>query len=56
MVATHAAALDLLGLATLKAVRYRTGARTIVQRTRIGPELAEVLKKLGVARPNTISR
>jgi hypothetical protein len=41
-------------LATLKAVRYRTEARTIVQRTRIGPELAEVLKKLGVARPKQL--
>jgi hypothetical protein len=41
-------------LAALKAVRYRTEARTIVQRTRIGPELAEVLKKLGVARPKQL--
>ena len=41
-------------LTTLKAVRYRTEARTIVQRTRIGPELTEVLKKLGVARPKQL--
>jgi hypothetical protein len=36
-------------LATLKAVCYRTEARTIVQRTRIGPELAATLKTLGIS-------
>jgi hypothetical protein len=41
-------------LAALKAVCYRTEARTIVQRTRIGPALAETLKKLGVARPKQL--
>ncbi|HEY3435467.1 MAG TPA: transposase [Solirubrobacterales bacterium] len=41
-------------LAALKAVCYRTEARTIVQRTRIGPALAETLKKLGVSRPKQL--
>ena len=41
-------------LAALKAVRYRTEARTIVQRTRIGPELGEILNKLGVSRPKRL--
>ena len=41
-------------LATLKAVRYRTEARSLVQRTRIGPELGEVLNKLGVSRPKRL--
>jgi len=36
-------------LASLKAVRYRMESRTIVQRTKITTELAEALKKLGVA-------
>src|SRR5215207_3522468 len=35
-------------LSGLKAVRYRSEGRTIVQRAKIGPELAELLKKLGV--------
>jgi hypothetical protein len=41
-------------LGGLKAVRYRTEARTIVQRTRIGTELAEILKKLGVSTPKQL--
>jgi Transposase DDE domain len=41
-------------LATLKAVCYRTEERTIVQRTRIGPELAETLKTLGISRPKQL--
>ncbi len=41
-------------LAALKAVGYRTEARTIVQRTRIGPGLAETLKKLGVSGPERL--
>jgi hypothetical protein len=41
-------------LATLKAVCYRTEERTIVQRTRIGPELAEILKTLGISRPKQL--
>jgi hypothetical protein len=41
-------------LATLKAVCYRTEARTIVQRTRIGPELADTLKSLGISRPKQL--
>jgi hypothetical protein len=41
-------------LATLKAVCYRTEARTIVQRTRIGPELADTLKTLGISRPKQL--
>jgi hypothetical protein len=41
-------------LATLKAVRYRTEDRTIVQRTRIRTELADLLKKLGVSIPKQL--
>jgi Transposase DDE domain len=41
-------------LAALKAVRYRTQARTIVQRTRIPAELGETLKKLGVSVPKQL--
>jgi hypothetical protein len=41
-------------LATLKAVCYRTEERTIVQRTRIGPELAATLKTLGISRPKQL--
>lgn len=41
-------------LERLKAVRYTSEGRTIVQATAIGPELAEVLKKLGVSAPKTI--
>jgi transposase len=41
-------------LGTLKAVRYRTEARTIVQRTRIRTELADLLKKLGVSAPKQL--
>ena len=41
-------------LATRKAVCYRTEARTIVQRTRIGPELADTLKTLGISRPKQL--
>ncbi|MCW2240613.1 IS1634 family transposase [Azospirillum canadense] len=41
-------------LAALKAVRYRTESRTIVQRTRIASELAELLKKLGVSTPKLV--
>jgi hypothetical protein len=41
-------------LAALKAVRYRTEARTIVQRTRIGSELGDVLKKLAVSIPKQL--
>jgi Transposase DDE domain len=41
-------------LATLKAVCYRTEARTIVQRTRIGPELAATLKTIGISRPKQL--
>jgi hypothetical protein len=41
-------------LAALKAVRYRTEARTIVQRTRIPAELGETLKKLGVSAPKQL--
>ena len=36
-------------LAALKAVRYRSESRTIVQRTKIGSELAGLLKKLGIS-------
>ncbi|HEY0376726.1 MAG TPA: IS1634 family transposase [Pyrinomonadaceae bacterium] len=43
-------------LATLKAVRYRTEERTIVQRTKITEGLAQILKKLGVSTPKQILR
>jgi hypothetical protein len=41
-------------LERLKAVRYTTEGATIVQASRIGPELATILKKLGIARPRPI--
>jgi hypothetical protein len=41
-------------LAALKAVRYRTEARTIVQRTRVPAALAETTKKLGVSMPKQL--
>jgi hypothetical protein len=36
-------------LAALKAVRYRAGERTIVQRTKIVDSLGDILKKLGAS-------
>ncbi|PPQ26322.1 hypothetical protein CCS01_30320 [Rhodopila globiformis] len=36
-------------LGTLKAVRYVAERQTIVQRTKIGPELAGLLKTLGIS-------
>jgi len=41
-------------LETLKAVRYVAERRTIVQRTKIGPELADLLKKLGIPMPKQL--
>ena len=41
-------------LSALKAVRYRTESRTIVQRTKIAPELGDLLKKLGISRPKQL--
>jgi hypothetical protein len=41
-------------LAALKAVRYHTGGRTIVQRTKIADSLGGILKKLGVSMPKQI--
>jgi hypothetical protein len=41
-------------LAQLKAVRYRSDGRTIVQRTKAAAELAETLKKLGISMPKQI--
>jgi hypothetical protein len=41
-------------LERLKAVRYTAEAETIVQATRITPELAAILKKLDIARPKPI--
>ena len=41
-------------LGTLKAVRYLTERQTIVQRTKIGPELAGLLKKLGISAPKQL--
>ena len=41
-------------LETLKAVRYVSERRTIVQRTNIAGELAELLKKLGISMPKQL--
>ena len=41
-------------LGGLKAVRYRSEGRTIVQRTKISAELAATLKNLGVSAPKQI--
>ena len=41
-------------LAALKAVRYRSESRTIVQRTKISSELAGLLKKLGISAPKQL--
>ena len=41
-------------LAALKAVRYRSESRTIVQRTKISSELAGLLKKIGISAPKQI--
>jgi len=41
-------------LAALKAVRYRSEGRSIVQRTKIGSELADLLKKLGISVPKQL--
>lgn len=41
-------------LGQLKAVRYRSDGRTIVQRTKITAPLAETLKKLGIPMPKQI--
>ena len=41
-------------LAVLKAVRYRSEARTIVQRTKIASELANMLKMLGISMPKLV--
>jgi hypothetical protein len=41
-------------LAQLKAVRYRSGSQTIVQRTKATAALAETLKKLGISMPKQI--
>ncbi|MGC1954847.1 MAG: IS1634 family transposase, partial [Gammaproteobacteria bacterium] len=41
-------------LERLKAVRYTTEGETMVQASRIGPELAAILKKLDIARPKPI--
>jgi hypothetical protein len=38
----------------LKAVRYRSESRTIVQRTKISSELAGLLKKLGISAPKQL--
>ena len=47
-------ALIAHALAALKAVRYGSEGRTIVQRTKIGPELADLLKKLGIPIPKQL--
>jgi transposase len=41
-------------LTALKAVRYSSQGRTIVQRTKIGPELGDLLKKLGIPIPKQL--
>ena len=41
-------------LTALKAVRYASQGRTIVQRTKIGPELGDLLKKLGIPIPKQL--
>jgi hypothetical protein len=41
-------------LAALKAVRYGSEGRTIVQRTKIGPDLGDLLKKLGIPIPKQL--
>ena len=41
-------------LERLKAVRYTAEGATIVQASRIGPELAAILKKLGISKPKPI--
>jgi transposase len=41
-------------LSALKAIRYRSEGRSIVQRTKIGPELAELLKKLSISIPKRV--
>jgi len=41
-------------LAALKAVRFRSEGRTIVQRTKIADNLREILKQLGVSTPKQI--
>jgi hypothetical protein len=41
-------------LAALKAVRYRAGERSIVQRTKIADSLGAILKKLGVSMPKQV--
>jgi len=38
----------------LKAVRYCSENRTIVQRTKIGSALADLLKKLGISAPKQL--
>ena len=41
-------------LERLKAVRYTSEGRTIVQATTIGPELADIFEKLQIATPKPI--
>jgi len=41
-------------LAALKAVRFRSEGRTIVQRTKIADNLREILKQLGVSTPKQV--
>jgi len=43
-------------LTALKAVRYASNGRTIVQRRKIGPELGDLLKKLGIPIPKQLLR
>jgi len=41
-------------LAPLKAVKYRSDDKTIVQASKIRPETSEIFKKLDISKPKTI--
>ena len=41
-------------LSALKAVRYQAEGRGIVQRIKIGPDVSEILKKLGISTPKRL--
>jgi len=41
-------------LAPLKAVKYQSEGKTILQASKIRPETAEIFKKLGISKPKTI--
>lgn len=41
-------------LSALKAVRYQAEGRSIVQRTKVSPDVSEILKKLGISTPKRL--